>query len=754
MNFKSIKFKLIGLMAGSLMLLALSIVTVALSESSSALEQSGKEMLDAVKESKKDHIIDFFKSIDELISSKATDQITVEALWNLSDSFEELEELEKLPKNIDAKLLNYYNKAYLTRVDYKMKGSTPKQPSRYYLPKSMSGRIAQYLYIVDNNYSFDQKSRFTMNHRYQDSYSKGHIEFHNAYFKLLKTYALKDIYLINSEGTVVYSVAKQPDFATNVLNGPYAKSGLAEAFKKARKLKAGKVTMADFRPYEPSLNKPMLFIASPLRYKGDFEGVIVFELPGAKINRVMSFGGNYQKAGLGKTGEAFLVSSDGYMKNDSRFLSQIKDPAVQAAGTTVSVFQIKTPAVKAIAAGKTGSWIITDYRGIPVLNSYAPIKIFDQTWGVIVKKDKSEVMQSVTATRNVILGITVLLVVVLLALSIFLIQKLIIKKLGTLQEAAYNLAKGEGDLTQRIEVPSGDEIFEAAENINAFIEKVRLTVEEAKRSSSENTQIAKNVSQTSLDIRAKTEEEVTIVSAVSGEGKALQDVLKVSIEQAKDTKENIDSAGSTLKGASDQIAYLANEVQSRAQEEVELAQRLEQLSSDVTQVKEVLTVISDIADQTNLLALNAAIEAARAGEHGRGFAVVADEVRKLAERTQRSLSEINATIGVIVQSVIDASELIGNNAKEIENLSEYAGSAEKEINSSVESIERSIVQVDETVSGYISNSETVQTMIAEVEKIATISSENSSGVDQIAEASTQMSEMAVKLNDMLEEYRT
>jgi len=154
------------------------------------------------------------------------------------------------------------------------------------------------------------------------------------------------------------------------------------------------------------------------------------------------------------------------------------------------------------------------------------------------------------------------------------------------------------------------------------------------------------------------------------------------------------------------------------------------------------------------LALNAAIEAARAGEHGRGFAVVADEVRKLAERTQRSLSEINATIGVIVQSVIDASEHISSNAKEIENLSEYANNVESEINTSVESIERSIVQVDETVSGYISNSETVQSMIVKVGRIESISSENSKSVDEIADASSNLSQMTVKLNNMLEEYRT
>nr|WP_275856220.1 methyl-accepting chemotaxis protein [Sulfurimonas sp. MAG313] len=561
-------------------------------------------------------------------------------------------------------------------------------------------------------------------------------------------------FLVNKEGTIVYSVSKDKEYGTNLINGPYKDTGLSDVYAIASKLKSGELAFSDYKPYEPSYNDPSMFIASPLVYQGDFEGVVVFQLPRKKINDVMSFGGNYEKAGLGKTGTANLVCEIGCMKNDSRFLNEIEDPEVKASGTTVTVMNVKSASTEAIKEGKTGSWIIENYKGVRVLSSYIPIKIYGQNWGMVVEIEEAEVLTSIHEIRNIVLAISFGIFVVLLLISIYLVQTLVIAKLATLQSAAYDLAKGEGDLTQRVDVPKGDEIYEVAENINAFIEKVRVTVSEAKSSSSQNTKIAQTLSDTSLIIRTKTEEEATIVTNVSREGLDLQNVLTVSIEQAKQTKENIDSAGTVLKGANEQIITLANEVQVRAREEVELAARLEQLSSDVTQVKEVLTVISDIADQTNLLALNAAIEAARAGEHGRGFAVVADEVRKLAERTQRSLAEINASIGVIVQSVIDASEHISVNAKEIEKLSEYANSAESEINTSVKSIERSIIQVDETVTGYISNSKTVESMIAKVAQIEEISNDNRKSVDEITEATALMSKMTGKLNNMLEEYRT
>ncbi len=130
--------------------------------------------------------------------------------------------------------------------------------------------------------------------------------------------------------------------------------------------------------------------------------------------------------------------------------------------------------------------------------------------------------------------------------------------------------------------------------------------------------------------------------------------------------ENLQST--TLRETEDVVNVLQSKITTASEKENELAVKLGQLSQDAEQVKDVLTVIGDIAEQTNLLALNAAIEAARAGEHGRGFAVVADEVRKLAERTQKSLSETNASISVVVQSIEDSSEHMNSNAKEIEHL--------------------------------------------------------------------------------------
>jgi len=177
-----------------------------------------------------------------------------------------------------------------------------------------------------------------------------------------------------------------------------------------------------------------------------------------------------------------------------------------------------------------------------------------------------------------------------------------------------------------------------------------------------------------------------------------------NIEFSEKLQNEIMGSIELIKKAQENITTLNDNVNLQFERNNEVVEKLTSLTQTTEQMKDVLGIISDIADQTNLLALNAAIEAARAGEHGRGFAVVADEVRKLAEKTQKSLNEVNVTINTIVQSVVEVSEQVNNNSTEMQQLVEISNISYEDMNNA----NQTIIKINELSSDDIENSKIIE----------------------------------------------
>jgi len=360
-------------------------------------------------------------------------------------------------------------------------------------------------------------------------------------------------------------------------------------------------------------------------------------------------------------------------------------------------------------------------------------------------------------TRQSIFTITIIagILIGILSTSIaVLLSRNIIGSAESLKKVAGELASGDGDLTKRLEIKSNDELGEASKDINAFIEKAHSIISSAKKNAQENAAIAEELFSTSSQIGVRSEETAN----------SMEQTLKVSSEVSKiliEGEEGSRFTGEKIKDASDKVAMVArdvlsvsNSLQNVVVEQMELSHRLEALSQEAAQVKEILSVISDIADQTNLLALNAAIEAARAGEHGRGFAVVADEVRKLAERTQKSLHESNSTVSIIVQSVNDATEMMSKSAADIKRLGDHAKEVEVIMTESVDEIAEASQLAVKTASDAGIGAQKTKEMIAQMGAIAEHATTNARSVEEVAAAVEHLAKLSEGLEQMLSSFKT
>jgi signal transduction histidine kinase len=312
---------------------------------------------------------------------------------------------------------------------------------------------------------------------------------HNIYHPILETYRRRfgydDLFLVDAvSGDIVYSAAKKSDFATNLVNGPYSTANIATVFRETRNATGTDIVkLADFSPYAASAFTPASFIASPIMNDGIMLGVLIFQIPTALINQVMTSANDWKAEGLGETGETYIVGSDFTMRTDSRFFIQEPEEYFTRLGrigtadsliqkirlqkTSILLQQVRTDATIDALRGNTDTKIISDYRGVPVLSSYTPLRIQDVRWVMLSEIDVREAFNSVFILRErlILLGLFILFAAAVIGM---LISQTISKPILSLAKATEKF--GEGDLSFRTNVHLNDEIGLLASTFNQMAE--------------------------------------------------------------------------------------------------------------------------------------------------------------------------------------------------------------------------------------------------------------------------------------------
>ena len=309
-----------------------------------------------------------------------------------------------------------------------------------------------------------------------------------------------------------------------------------------------------------------------------------------------------------------------------------------------------------------------------------------------------------------------------------------------------------GNLTVRLEAEKDDEIGKLFSGFNRALENMCRMIQQVSEVVSSTASAATEISSSTQQLAAGAEEQSAQADEVAAAVEQMSRTIVENSRNAQQTAESTASSGAIATEGGEIVQRTVEKIQQIAKVVSQSTLTVEKLGKSSTQIGEIVSVIDDIADQTNLLALNAAIEAARAGEQGRGFAVVADEVRKLAERTTQATHQIAGMIKTIQSETQDAVQAMNRGNEEVIEgitLTDHAGVALDNIVSSTQGV---VDMVNQIAVASEEQSATSEEISKNVEAISSVASESAAGVAQIAHTASDLNQLTLQLQSLASQF--
>ena len=581
-------------------------------------------------------------------------------------------------------------------------------------------------------------------------------------------YNWHDVFIIcKKHGHIMYTQNKEPDIGKNVRFGILKDQGIARLYNK---VKASKQTaFIDFSPYSISDNEPAAFLGTPIISNGEFIGMIALQFPLNVINKIMQ-----NRTGLGETGDSYLVGSD-FKLRSTPFLNSDK---LSVNSSFAENIELNSEKIKKALAGESGTIINADLQksNTTVLSNYRPISFLGVNWALISEISEAEVFADIRKLDNKAsesmyntiyysIGITILFIIAGAITAYFLSRKIsrpittVSRSLHTLTDFVSNLSDtlknrlAEGDWSENFIIENKGEIARDLSFYTSNNDEVgkmcRAAMEILKK-----MYYAANATNTCIDEvnSALSQVNSTVLEVASGSSQVASASQQLSdgAMQSSASLEEVNASMTQLESqtvSNAENSTLANEYAHKAtgvakagkEKMTEMCSAMERINANSEETKKIIRTIDDIAFQTNLLALNAAVEAARAGVHGKSFAVVAGEVRNLAARSAKASRETTA--------------LIEKNSAEVE----YGLKVSRDTAESLETIVTNISNTSNLVKDISTYSNDQAASIKEINialsEIDNVTQQNVARSEETASTSEQMSSQASLLKRLVSSFK-